>query len=86
MDKLHSILDEDERVIIATGKYIDEGYDDSRRDTLFLTMPVSWKGMLQQYAGRLHRAHDNKTEVVIYDYVDTEELMLARMFKKRVKG
>jgi superfamily II DNA or RNA helicase len=65
MDKLHSIPDEDERVIIATGKYIGEGFDDSRLDTLFLTMPISWKGVLQQYAGRLHRAHDNKTEVVI---------------------
>lgn len=86
MDKLHSIPDEDERVIIATGKYIGEGFDDSRLDTLFLTLPISWKGVLQQYAGRLHRAHDNKTEVVIYDYVDIEEPMLASMYKKRVKG
>jgi len=86
MDKLHSIPDEDERVIIATGKYIGEGFDDSRLDTLFLTMPISWKGLLQQYAGRLHRAHDNKTEVVIYDYVDMNEPMLAKMYKKRLKG
>ena len=86
MDKLHSIPDEDERVIIATGKYIGEGFDDSRLDTLFLTMPISWKGVLQQYAGRLHRAHDNKTEVVIYDYVDMSEPMLANMYKKRLKG
>lgn len=86
MDKLHSIPDEDERVIIATGKYIGEGFDDSRLDTLFLTMPVSWKGVLQQYAGRLHRAHDNKTEVVIYDYVDMNEPMLANMYRKRMKG
>ena len=86
MDKLHSIPDEDERVIIATGKYIGEGFDDSRLDTLFLTMPISWKGVLQQYAGRLHRAHDNKTEVVIYDYVDMNEPMLANMYRKRLKG
>ncbi|HOY83787.1 MAG TPA: DEAD/DEAH box helicase family protein [Candidatus Syntrophosphaera sp.] len=86
MDKLHSIPDEDERVIIATGKYIGEGFDDSRLDTMFLTMPVSWKGVLQQYAGRLHRAHDNKTEVVIYDYVDMNEPMLANMYRKRMKG
>jgi len=86
MDKLHSIPDEDERVIIATGKYIGEGFDDSRLDTLFLTMPISWKGVLQQYAGRLHRAHDNKTEVVIYDYVDMNEPMLANMHRKRLKG
>lgn len=86
MDKLHSIPDEDERVIIATGKYIGEGFDDSRLDALFLTMPISWKGVLQQYAGRLHRAHDNKTEVVIYDYVDMNEPMLANMYRKRLKG
>ncbi|HOH98119.1 MAG TPA: DEAD/DEAH box helicase family protein [Candidatus Cloacimonadota bacterium] len=86
IDKLHSIPDEDERVIIATGKYAGEGFDDSRLDTLFLTLPISWKGVLQQYAGRLHRAHDNKTEVVIYDYVDMNEPMLANMYRKRVKG
>ncbi len=86
MDKLHSIPDEDERVIIATGKYIGEGFDDSRLDTLFLSLPISWKGVLQQYAGRLHRAHDNKTEVVIYDYVDMNEPMLANMYRKRLKG
>lgn len=86
MDKLHFIPDEDERVIIATGKYIGEGFDDSRLDTLFLTMPISWKGVLQQYAGRLHRAHDNKTEVVIYDYVDMNEPILTNMYRKRVKG
>lgn len=86
MDKLHSIPDKDERVIIATGKYSGEGFDDSRLDTLFLTMPISWKGVLQQYAGRMHRAHDNKTEVVIYDYVDMNEPMLANMYRKRLKG
>lgn len=86
MDELHSIPDEDERVIIATGKYIGEGFDDSRLDTLFLTLPISWKGILQQYAGRLHRAHTNKTEVVIYDYVDMNEPMLANMYRKRIKG
>lgn len=86
MDELNSIPDEDERVIVATGKYIGEGFDDSRLDTLFLTIPISWKGVLQQYAGRLHRAHDNKTEVVIYDYVDIIEPMLANMFRKRLKG
>lgn len=86
MEKLHSIPEEDERVIISTGKYIGEGFDDSRLDTLFLTMPISWKGVLQQYAGRLHRAHDNKTEVVIYDYVDSNVPVLAAMYHKRLKG
>ncbi|MDZ4121884.1 MAG: DEAD/DEAH box helicase family protein, partial [Candidatus Cloacimonadaceae bacterium] len=86
MERLRTIPDGDERVIIATGKYIGEGFDDSRLDTLFLTLPISWKGVLQQYAGRLHRAHDNKTEVVIYDYVDREVSMMANMYRKRVKG
>jgi superfamily II DNA or RNA helicase len=85
-EKLKSIPETDERIIISTGKYIGEGFDDSRLDTLFLTMPISWKGVLQQYAGRLHRNHYNKTEVVIYDYVDRENFILAKMFRKRVKG
>jgi len=86
MDRLHSIPENEERVIIATGKYIGEGFDDSRLDTLFLTMPISWKGTLQQYAGRLNRVYDSKTEVIIYDYVDLEVPVLAAMFQKRIKG
>jgi superfamily II DNA or RNA helicase len=74
------------RVIVATGRFIGEGFDDARLDTLFLAMPVSWKGTLVQYAGRLHRVHHDKTDVRIYDYVDREVRMLARMFEKRVKG
>ncbi len=86
MDRLHSIPENEERVIIATGKYIGEGFDDNRLDTLFLTMPISWKGTLQQYAGRLNRVNDSKTEVIIYDYVDREVPVLAAMYAKRVKG
>src|SRR5262249_17016523 len=58
-------------VILATGSYIGEGFDDARLDTLFLAMPISWKGTLQQYVGRLHRAHDNKRVVEVYDYIDS---------------
>jgi superfamily II DNA or RNA helicase len=61
-----------ERVIVATGRYIGEGFDDARLDTLFLTMPVSWKGTLIQYTGRIHRLHPAKREVRIYDYVDSQ--------------
>jgi superfamily II DNA or RNA helicase len=86
MDKLHGIPEKEERAIIATGKYIGEGFDDSRLDTLFLTMPISWKGTLQQYAGRLHRVHEAKTEVIIYDYVDREVALFTAMYQKRVKG
>jgi superfamily II DNA or RNA helicase len=74
------------RAILATGRYIGEGFDEPRLDTLFLTMPISWKGILQQYAGRLHRAYDNKEEVTIYDYIDTNIEMADRMFDRRKKG
>lgn len=84
--KLETLSDHEERVIIATGSYIGEGFDDKRLDTLFLTMPISWHGTLAQYAGRLHRIHVYKKEVVIYDYVDNQVAMLARMAEKRLKG
>jgi superfamily II DNA or RNA helicase len=84
--KLETLSDHEERVIIATGSYIGEGFDDKRLDTLFLTMPISWHGTLAQYAGRLHRAHVHKKEVTIYDYVDNQVAMLARMAEKRLKG
>ena len=77
---------DDERVILATGRYLGEGFDDPRLDTLFLTLPVSWKGTVAQYAGRLHRLHDMKTEVIIYDYADLNVPMLAKMYSRRVAG
>ncbi len=83
-DQLASIPDTAERLVLATGRYIGEGFDDARLDTLFLAMPVSWKGTLIQYSGRLHRHHARKTEVRIYDYVDREVPMLLRMFEKRL--
>jgi hypothetical protein len=67
-------------------RYIGEGFDDARLDTLFLALPVSWKGTLVQYAGRLHRTHPDKREVRIFDYVDREVPMLMRMFDKRLRG
>jgi len=85
-DKIASIPDGEERVIIATGRFIGEGFDDARLDALFLVMPISWRGTLQQYAGRLHRIHNNKHVVRIYDYVDGHEPMLKRMYEKRLKG
>jgi len=74
------------RVILATGSYIGEGFDDARLDTLFLAMPISWKGTLQQYVGRLHRLHDAKRVVRVYDYVDSNVPMLARMYARRLRG
>jgi superfamily II DNA or RNA helicase len=84
LDRLATIADGDERVVLATGRYIGEGFDDARLDTLFLAMPVSWKGTLIQYAGRLQRCHPAKREVRIYDYVDREVPMLLRMFARRL--
>ena len=83
---LQSIPESETRVIVATGSYIGEGFDDSRLDTLFLAMPVSWKGTLQQYAGRLHRLHEGKAEVRVFDYVDDDSPVFASMFRKRLKG
>jgi superfamily II DNA or RNA helicase len=75
-----------ERLILATGRYIGEGFDDQRLDTLFLTMPISWKGTLAQYVGRLHRRHEGKTEVLVVDYVDEAVPLLARMAARRRAG
>jgi len=81
-----AILDSEYRILLATGRYVGEGFDDARLDTLFLAMPVSWKGTLVQYAGRLHRLHSGKAEVRIYDYVDRGNPTLLRMFQKRLRG
>ena len=85
-NELKSIPHKETRVIIATGRYLGEGFDESRLDTLFLTLPVSWKGIITQYAGRLHRLHDMKKEVIIYDYTDFEVPMLAKMYTRRLRG
>ncbi|MFV1968824.1 MAG: DEAD/DEAH box helicase family protein, partial [Pirellulaceae bacterium] len=85
-DRLAGIPDDEERVLLATGRYIGEGFDDSRLDTLFLTLPVSWRGTIAQYVGRLHRLHEGKTEVRVYDYADLNVPMLARMFDRRCAG
>jgi hypothetical protein len=85
-DRLTSIPADTPRVVLATGKYVGEGFDDPRLDTLFLTLPVSWRGTIAQYAGRLHRIYDGKREVRIYDYADLDVPMLARMFDRRCRG
>ncbi len=65
--RLAAIAVHESRVLLATGKYIGEGFDDARLDTLFVTLPVSWRGTIAQYVGRLHRVHDGKREVRVYD-------------------
>ena len=86
MQHLVQVPPEEERVLIATGRYIGEGFDDARLDTLFLAMPISWKGTLAQYVGRLHRLHPGKREVLVYDYIDEAVPVLARMSEKRIRG
>jgi superfamily II DNA or RNA helicase len=78
--------DTEERLVLATGRYLGEGFDDASLDTLFLTMPISWRGTLAQYVGRLHREHHAKCEVIVYDYVDSGVPLLARMALKRQTG
>jgi very-short-patch-repair endonuclease len=85
-ERLAAIPRHEGRVILATGKYVGEGFDDPRLDTLFLTLPVSWRGTVAQYAGRLHRLYDGKREVRVYDYADLNVPMLARMFDRRCRG
>jgi superfamily II DNA or RNA helicase len=85
-ERLACLPEDESRIIVATGRYIGEGFDDARLDTLFLALPVSWRGTLSQYAGRLHRLHHSKKEVLVYDYADLKIPMLARMFERRKRG
>lgn len=86
LQKLQSIPTSESLVIVATGKYVGEGFDYPRLDTLFLTMPIAWKGNVEQYAGRLHREYEGKSEVCIYDYVDIRVPLCDSMYRKRLKG
>ena len=85
-EKLDSIPDGEPRVLLATGPYLGEGFDDARLDTLFLALPVSWRGRITQYVGRLHRRHVGKREVRVYDYVDLNAPVCNRMFDRRSAG
>jgi superfamily II DNA or RNA helicase len=84
--ELEALLPDAPRVLLSTGKLVGEGFDHPPFDTLLLTMPISWKGTLQQYAGRLHREHATKTDVRIVDFVDSGHPALLRMWEKRQKG
>jgi len=83
--RLAAAPSEEARLLLATGRYVGEGFDDARLDTLFLTLPVSWHGTITQYVGRLHRLFDSKREVRVYDYADLNVPMLARMFDRRCR-
>lgn len=85
-DRSEMVCGHGARLVLATGRYLGEGFDDPRLDTLFLTMPISWKGTLAQYVGRLHREHQDKSEVVVHDYIDAAVPVLTRMAAKRQAG
>lgn len=86
MKYLQNIPSSEQLVIVATGKYVGEGFDYPRLDTLFLALPISWKGIIAQYAGRLHREYPGKREVRIYDYIDIRVPMCDVMYKRRLRG
>ena len=86
MEQLQSIPSTEPLVIVATGKYVGEGFDYARLDTLFLVSPVAWKGIVAQYAGRLHREFEGKQDVQIYDYIDIRVPVCESMYRKRLKG
>ena len=86
MERLAAVPPTEPLAVIATGKYVGEGFDCPRLDTLFLALPVAWKGTVAQYAGRLHRNYPGKDEVQVYDYVDIHVPMLEGMYQKRLKA
>lgn len=86
LQHLSELSHDQPRLVLATGRYIGEGFDDPRLDTLLLTMPIAWKGTLVQYAGRLHRTHPAKHDALIYDYVDADVPVLRRMYGKRLRA
>ena len=86
LQRLQTISPSEPLVIVATGKYVGEGFDYPRLDTLFLALPISWKGLVAQYAGRLHRENEGKKDVRIYDYIDIHEPVCDSMYRKRLKG
>lgn len=86
IERLTRIPLDEARVVLATGRFVGEGFDDARLDTLFMTLPISWKGTVAQYVGRLHRLHELKTDVHVYDYADLAVPMLDRMFQRRERA
>lgn len=86
IERLAAIPETEERLVVATGRYVGEGFDDPRLDTLVLALPVAWRGTVVQYAGRLHRLRSGKSEVRIHDYRDANVPVLTRMLEKRIRA
>ena len=86
LSRLNAVPEGRPRIVVATGRLIGEGFDHPSLDTLVLALPISWKGTLQQYAGRLNRSSEGKTDLRIYDYVEVDDPRLSRMWAKRERG
>lgn len=86
LEAIKAVPKNENMIIVATGKYVGEGFDEPRLDTLFLATPISWEGTLAQYVGRLHRNYEGKTEVIVHDYADIFVPMLDRMYHKRIRS
>lgn len=86
LQQMEQVEEKESMILIATGKLIGEGFDFPRLDTLIMAMPVSWKSVVEQYAGRLNRDYEGKESVVIYDYVDSHIPMFEKMYNKRLKA
>jgi len=86
LERLQALPPAQPRILLSTGKLIGEGFDHAPLDTLILAMPISWKGTLQQYVGRLHREHDGKTDILVIDFIDRSHPSLLRMWNKRQAG
>lgn len=85
IDRLKSIPETEPLIVIATGKYVGEGFNYPRLDTLFIALPIAYPNIVQQYTGRLHRDYEGKTEVRVYDYIDIHVPVIANMYGKRLK-
>ena len=83
---LADLPDDAPHILLASAQLVGEGFDHAPLDTLILTLPISWEGTLQQYAGRLHREHSSKTEILVHDYVELDNPQLSRMWEKRQRG
>lgn len=83
---MKQVPDDESVAVVATGQYIGEGFNFPRLDTLFLAVPVAWQGVVEQYAGRLHRDFEGKENTIIYDYVDSHIPVLEKMYHKRLRA
>lgn len=86
IQRLSELSDHSPHILLASAQLVGEGFDHAPLDTLILTLPISWEGTLQQYAGRLHREHVAKSDILIHDYVELDNAQLSRMWEKRQRG